>query len=166
MRTWLHLKQLSRWLVTYTRVNSINYNAKKLKKQKKTAMQGSFCKSATRSCTDQHHETTGRSGKHSGEDIKCVYIASFLEDEAAPNTFHLHEQARSPPRPTAPQQPARPPPPLSPTPRAPFAAQFCRGREGFEAHMAAPHFGPWQAFVDSQPFTALVELLSRLKSPS
>ena len=54
------------------------------------------------------------------------------------------------------------------TPRAPFAPQFCRGRAGFEAHthMAAPHFGPWQAFVDSQPFTALVELLSRLKSPS
>jgi len=44
------------------------------------------------------------------------------EDEAAPNTFHLHEQ-------------------------------FCRGREGFWAHLAAPHFGPWQAFIDSQPFT-------------
>ena len=31
--------------------------------------------------------------------------------------------------------------------------QFCRGREGFDAHLAAPHFQPWQRFVDSQPFT-------------
>ena len=31
--------------------------------------------------------------------------------------------------------------------------QFCRGREGFLAHLAAPHFQPWQAFVDSEPFT-------------
>ena len=36
------------------------------------------------------------------------------EDEAAPNTFHLHEQARTPRgRPTAPPQPARSPPPLT-----------------------------------------------------
>ena len=31
--------------------------------------------------------------------------------------------------------------------------QFCCGREGFKAHLAAPHFQPWQAFVDSEPFT-------------
>ena len=31
--------------------------------------------------------------------------------------------------------------------------QFCRGREGFKAHLAAPNFQPWQAFVDSEPFT-------------
>ena len=30
--------------------------------------------------------------------------------------------------------------------------QFCRGRDGFRAHLAAPHFQPWQAFVDSEPF--------------
>ena len=30
--------------------------------------------------------------------------------------------------------------------------QFCRGRAGFRAHLAAVHFAPWQAFVDSQPF--------------
>jgi quinol monooxygenase YgiN len=35
------------------------------------------------------------------------------EDEDAPNTFHLHEQARTPRRPTAPPQPARSPPPLN-----------------------------------------------------
>lgn len=36
------------------------------------------------------------------------------EDEAAPNTFHLHEQARTRRgRPTAPPQPARSPPPLT-----------------------------------------------------
>lgn len=66
------------------------------------------------------------------------------EDVAAPNTFHLHEQARSPHAPRRRHS--------SPDAACALAPQFCRGREGFEAHLAAPHFGPWQVFVDSQPF--------------
>ena len=33
-----------------------------------------------------------------------------------------------------------------------------RGRAGFEAHLVAPHFKAWEAFTDTDPFTAKTEV--------
>ena len=39
------------------------------------------------------------------------------------------------------------------------------GQDGFDAHLKAPHFAPWQAFVDSQPFLEPLKVSFYWKRP-
>ena len=39
------------------------------------------------------------------------------------------------------------------TPNTFYLHEQFAGKAGFDAHLKAPHFPPWQAFVDSQPFS-------------